>query len=203
MVTEEDLQALDYLIWCGNGRQTAELVGTNQSTISRRVHGVLATFHLSMKRQHGRLLLQGPHRDLLSLERRVHQGRRWLGVAPLRLEVEAPIWPWLQSLSVPPWILRSSPHLDPADKAELIAARILEAWIAPLPAPGADPLPNGPNAALRILPLSRSMVPMALALVVRNDQAEHPQIAALVATLQGMGWQSVDQEAAGLAATAS
>lgn len=33
LVSEEDLQALDYLLWFGNGRLAAEQIGTHQSTI--------------------------------------------------------------------------------------------------------------------------------------------------------------------------
>lgn len=193
MVTEEDLQALDYLIWCGNGRQAAELAGTNQSTISRRVNVVLATFRLSMKRQNGRILIQGSNQDLLGLERRVHQGRRWLGVAPLRLEVEAAARIWLGSFKPPNWLLRSSSQLDPAAKADLLERRVLEAWIVPQVPEGDDPLPQNLAPGLRIIPLQPSSAGTAsgsaggtgLGLWVRSDLADHPQIQALATTLQG------------------
>lgn len=183
MVTEENLQALDYLIWLGNGRQAAEATGTHQSTISRRVNLVLSAFQLSMKRHQGRVLLHGLHRDLLTLERQVHQGRRLLGRQGLRLEVEAEAWPWIQSLSLPDWQLAHGDHLDRDGRIALLLDRAIDAWIGALPAGSPEAAGAGRRSELLCLPLPTDGAGRDLALMVRAEHGDHRRFHDLVAAL--------------------
>lgn len=59
MVTGEALEALDLLIWLGNGSHASELAHCNQSTVSRRVRQIQAIFNLKLQRVGGAWRLVG------------------------------------------------------------------------------------------------------------------------------------------------
>jgi hypothetical protein len=94
MVKLEDLEALDLLIWLQNGITAAALVGTNQSTISRRSKRVLTTFAARLHRQQGTWRIDSPMHGLLDLQRQIHQQVRFRRHRALRLNVPS----WSRSL---------------------------------------------------------------------------------------------------------
>lgn len=63
----------------GSRHKAAERAGSNQSRISTRAGQLLSVFELSLKRNNGTDRIQGRQRDLLTLERRMHQGCHLLG----------------------------------------------------------------------------------------------------------------------------
>ena len=75
MVTEEQLAALDLMLWLGSSDRAAEVYFSNQSTISRRHTKVLRLFGIELKRSKRQLEVSGDLR-LLDLERQVHQMAR-------------------------------------------------------------------------------------------------------------------------------
>lgn len=182
LVSEEDLQALDYLLWLGNGRLAAEQIGTHQSTISRRVAHVLAVFDLSLKRRGRELLIKGVHGDLLTLQRQVHQGRRLLGALPLRLEIEASAWPRIGAVTLPAWHRHRSTQRAPGEQLALLQEHVLDAWIGPMHQELSAEQMADPSA-VRVLPLTSADTDQPLALMVRAEHAEHPQISALLQAL--------------------
>lgn len=186
LVTEEDLQALDYLLWFGSGRLAAEQIGTHQSTISRRVAQVLAVFELNLQRQGGQIRLKGPHRDLLTRQRQVHQGRRLLGGLPLRLEIEATAWDRIRRVSLPNWQPCRSEQRAPGERLALLQEHVLDAWIGPLHEDLAAEL-TADHSEVRVLPLTLAADDKPLVLMVRAEHVEHPQIRDLVLSLSPTG----------------
>ena len=89
MVSLDQLEALDLLIWLGTSERAGRMARTNQSTISRRSRQVLRTFELHLSRSSDGWRTRG-NESLLALERQLHQHARLLGHRPLRLQ--APFW---------------------------------------------------------------------------------------------------------------
>lgn len=171
MVSEDDLQALDYLIWFGAGRPAAENVGTNQSTISRRARQVLAMFGLTLKRQTGGYSIKGRNRDLLTMQRRVHQGRRLLSQGRLRLDGAALIHPLLQELSHPDWLTGPCERGDVAAVAALLRDHCLDAWLGPVPIGWSDERDGTAWEGLQMIPVVQ--VPWRLCCRDRHPLASH------------------------------
>ena len=87
MLSQEELESLDFLQWLGTGALAARQLCCNQATVSRHaVHGQ-KTLGISLQRQpSGTYGVTGNDR-LLRLERQVHQVARFLGRRPLRLHL--------------------------------------------------------------------------------------------------------------------
>ena len=77
MVTLEQLEALDLLVWLRSGSAAAEACCCDESSISRRVRSVLHTFGLRLQRAN-EVVLSG-ELELLRLQRVVHQHARHRG----------------------------------------------------------------------------------------------------------------------------
>ncbi|MFM7641446.1 MAG: hypothetical protein ACKO45_07835 [Cyanobium sp.] len=128
MVTKEDLEGLDLLLWHGNGPKAAKQLHCNQSTISRRVQRCLSTFGVRIKRLQGEWTILGPSL-LLQMEREIHQLARLLGQHPLRLEgfpgYSAPL------LKPPPpgWILGPHDSMSTERPLTLLRERIIDVWL--------------------------------------------------------------------------
>ena len=174
VVSEEDLQALDFLIWFGAGRQAAEHAGTNQSTISRRATQVLAVFELNLKRQNGGYAIKGRNHDLLTMQRRVHQGRRLLGQGRLRLDGAAMIQPLLHRLSHPNWMLGSCERSNLDAVAALLRDHCLDAWLGPVPLGWSDHRKGTAWEGLQLTPLLE--VPWKLCSRCRHPLATRPNL---------------------------
>jgi len=89
VVTLEQLEALDLLIWLQTTERAAAMARTDQSTISRRSRMTLQQFGLKLMRSSGGRCCDG-NTELLQLQRLVHQRARLQGREPLRLQV--PYW---------------------------------------------------------------------------------------------------------------
>jgi hypothetical protein len=133
MVTEEVLEALDLLIWLGNGTHASELAHCNQSTVSRRVKQTQATFRFTLHRVSGAWQVVGAPL-LLRLERQLHQRSRFLGRQALRLQ--APYWSSDALLNnLPPcWISNPFSTAGSAHHClDLLEHRVVDACLATLP----------------------------------------------------------------------
>ena len=87
MLSQEELESLDFLQWLGTGALAARQLCCNQATVSRHaVHGQ-KTLGISLQRQPGGTYGVTGNDRLLRLERQVHQVARFLGWRPLRLHL--------------------------------------------------------------------------------------------------------------------
>jgi len=129
MVTQEQLAALDLLIWLKTTEQAAQLAFSNQSTICRRTQSVLRQFGLKLERGPSGRRPAGDL-ELLDLERQVHQQARFRGHHPLRLHV--PYWTRREALRDLPegWCANPLlPDLVCDDPVTLLREHILDACL--------------------------------------------------------------------------
>jgi DNA-binding transcriptional LysR family regulator len=150
MVSEEQLDALDLLLWLGSGQQAAARMGCNQSSVSRRIQGCLETLSLRLRRIGGQHRLSG-RQDFLALERHIHQLVRFERQRHLRLEATHCISHLLTDPPLPGWILGSFDHHGVMRMHTLLRERVVDAWIS---SDGFD-LPAADDPDLVSLPLSR------------------------------------------------
>lgn len=129
MVTQEQLAALDLLIWLKTTERASRLARSDQSTICRRTQTVLRQFGLRLDRgQAGRRPIG--NLELLDLERQVHQQARFRGHRPLRLHV--PYWTRRNALRDLPdgWCANPAlPDLVCEDPVSLLREHILDACL--------------------------------------------------------------------------
>ncbi|MFZ4804924.1 MAG: LysR substrate-binding domain-containing protein [Synechococcus lacustris] len=160
MISLEALEALDYLLWLRTGNGASEALRKSQSSISRQSRETLIAFGLKIHRQEGEWQLKGP-KDLLQLERELHQLYRFQRGGPLRLE--APYW-WQRALDPAPegWCTGVFDHVGIQRPQELLRQRIVDAWLYAAP-----DLPPSDDRDLQVFRLSA----MPLYLVAAPD---HP-----------------------------
>lgn len=128
MITAEDLQAFDLLIWLGTGQLAASRCGCSQPTISRQTRQVTSTLALDLRRRQGEWQVEGDT-VLLAMERQLHQLFRLSGRAPLRLEASCVAGPLLASPLPEGWIGGRFDHLQPATPLRFLRERVIDAWI--------------------------------------------------------------------------
>lgn len=150
MVTKDQLDALDLVVWLGTTQQAAQRLGCNQATVSRWVSACLPPLSLRMRRVGGTHLLSGDL-DLLALERQIHQLLRLRRQEDLRLEATHCTAHLLQYPPLQGWILGSFDHHGVHRMHELLRARVVDAWIS---SDGFD-LPADDDPELLAIPLSR------------------------------------------------
>ncbi|MFZ0407863.1 MAG: LysR family transcriptional regulator [Cyanobium sp.] len=149
MVTEEQLEALDLLLWLGSGKLVGARQRCNQSSVSRRIANCLEILGLSLKRQDGQYLLSET-KDYLLLERQVHQLLRLRDGERLRLEATHCISHLLQP-SPPGWLLGSFDHRSVGRMFELLRQRVIDAWVTS----DSFDLPAADDPDLAVIQLSR------------------------------------------------
>lgn len=164
MVTKEDLEGLDLLLWHGNGPRAALQLQCNQSTVSRRVQRCLGTFRLRIKRREGEWAIQGTSL-LLQMEREIHQLARLLGQHPLRLEGFPAGSNLLLTPPPPGWALGPHDAVDMSRPVSLLRERIIDAWLTDaaedLSEPDDFPVVVWPLASQPITLLSHAGHPLA------------------------------------------
>ena len=164
MVTEEQLAALDLILWLGSTERAAEVDFSNQSTISRRHHKVLRLFGIELRRTRRELEVSGDL-QLLDLERQVHQMARLKRRLGLRLQV--PFWLQKEPGVVPPegWTMNPKrADLTCTDPVTLLREHVLDACLAT-----PTQIPDDRDDLL-ILELHKR--PIDLTLLNRNNQSE-------------------------------
>jgi DNA-binding transcriptional LysR family regulator len=128
MVTLEELEALDILVWKRTGLQVSMALGCNQSTVSRRLARAVDLFGLALQRRRGEWQVRGGL-NLLTLERQLHQHCRLLGRQFLRLEISPLLAPLLASPPPPGWRLGTLDHIGIARPLQLLRERVIDAWL--------------------------------------------------------------------------
>ncbi|MFM8524560.1 MAG: hypothetical protein ACKOCM_02925 [Cyanobacteriota bacterium] len=127
MLEAEDLFSLDALLWLQSGKRAGQLLGANQSTISRRSRQCLERLGLSLEHC-APCPPHDPMQALLLMERQLHQLHRLRGGAPLRLLANFWVRRHLLPCLPPGWM---TPDPDPvrphADPLGLLEARIVDA----------------------------------------------------------------------------
>lgn len=137
MISPEVLQGFDLMLWLGNGRDAAALNGCSQPTISRQAQQVADLLGLSLQKLRGQWRVRGDT-TLLSFERQLHQLHRFLGRAPLRLEIGAVSGRMIGLPAPPGWIAGPADQIDLPRSLQLLRDRVIDAWITP----AADDLPQ-------------------------------------------------------------
>jgi hypothetical protein len=128
MITADELQAFDLLIWLGTGQLAASRCGCSQPTISRQTRQVTSTLAINLRRRQGEWEIHGDTL-LLALERQLHQLFRLNGRAPLRLEASCVAGPLLANPLPEGWIGGRFDHLVPATPLRFLRERVIDAWI--------------------------------------------------------------------------
>lgn len=150
MVTQEQLEALDLLLWLGSGPLAASRLGCNQSSVSRRIQGCLEVLALRLRRVGGRHILRG-RIDYLALERHLHQRVRLDREQNLRLEATHCSSHLLHQPPLQGWILGSFDHHGVNRMHDLLRERIVDAWLSS----DSFDLPPHDDPDLTTIPLSR------------------------------------------------
>ena len=158
----DSLIALDHLCWLGSGRQVADRLGCNPSTISRKAESCAASLGLRLRKRSGLWRLYGSG-DLLQAERDLHQRYRLAGYGPLRLEVCAELADPLSVLPHPAWCSGGQGHLTSRRPLELLEQRVIDAWLCSF----CEELPSEENGFW----LVRELASLPLLLVA---DARHP-----------------------------
>ena len=170
MVSLELLSSLDGLIWLQSGKKVGELFHQHQTTVSRNLKKCSQAFGVSFLKQGGAWLVEGD-RQLLMLERGVHQCARFQGKTPLRLEANGWDSSVLNSPAPDGWVTGTSQVLGLEHALQLVLDRIVDAWLCPLPdAPTS-------HAELSVVPLCE----MPMQLLVAPD---HPLLQQADLTLE-------------------
>lgn len=129
MVTVEQLEALDLLQWFRSGTMAASHALCDESSVTRRVRAALKALGIRLNRGQ-EFLIQG-NKQLLRLERIVHQHARFLGVnkRPLRLEATHYVRRQLEQPAVQGWVLGPCHHRGYGTLLSMLQERIIDAWI--------------------------------------------------------------------------
>lgn len=130
MVTLQELEALDLMLWLRSGTTVATLVDANQSSISRRSQRALQRFQARLRRQGQGWSIQTRLHVLLDLERRLHQQFRLHRQQGLRLNV--PHWsqPPLRGCPLPGWVI--NPENGPLlcdNPLDLLRSHVIDACL--------------------------------------------------------------------------
>lgn len=124
----EGLIALDHLCWLGSGREVAQRMNCNPSTVSRKAEACAVSLGLLLRKRAGIWALFGDG-DLLQGERFLHQRYRLAGYGPLRLEVSADLAELLASPPSRSWVSGGQRHFDCRRPLELLEQRVTDAWL--------------------------------------------------------------------------
>ncbi len=156
VVTLEDLEALDLMLWYGSGPRAAHRLHCNQSTVSRRLQRCLGSFGLRLRRREGGWVIQG-NALLLQMEREIHQMARLLGRHPLRLEGFPGGSHLLLHPTPPGWAQGPNDATSVRAPLALLRDRVIDAWLTA----AAEDLPAAPDCPLVVWPLAEVPIVMA------------------------------------------
>lgn len=138
VVTVECLAALDHLFWLRTGARAADVLGCNQSTISRHARVCQDLFGVTSIKHAAEWCVQGDD-ALLNAERRVHQAYRWSRNLPLRLDAQHWLAVHCEDLDLPRWSQGNLNYLGYEQPLALIKNCILDAWLCSSPDHPRDP----------------------------------------------------------------
>ena len=127
-----DLIVLDHLIWLGIGKQVADLLHCDQSTVSRKAEACCEFFKLGLQKTEGEWTLLGSNK-LIQQKRLLHQLYRLEHYAPLRLGVSNGAAQMLKYGSLPDWCARVDNLINPNISLQLLIEGVIDAWLCSQP----------------------------------------------------------------------
>lgn len=140
MVELDCLAAFDCLQWLRTGDRAAQLLGCNQSTVSRATRKCEEAFLVRISKREAEWQIVGDA-SLLNAERVVHQAYRWGRGLPLRLESQHWLQPSYGELDLPGWQKGNFNYLEYERPLQLLRDRVIDAWLCSAPdRPQADDL---------------------------------------------------------------
>ena len=132
VVSIEELDCLDLLIWLQTGAEAASRLSSSQPRISRIVQKVSGLFGVDISKENGEWGINGDI-ALLNLERRGHQEYRWRMGRALRIDAQCHSG-LLFCDSVPDeWIAGNFDYLENFSPLQHLCNSVIDAWIACYP----------------------------------------------------------------------
>jgi hypothetical protein len=144
----DGLIALDLLCWLGSGREVAERMDCNPSTVSRKAEGCAVSLGLLLRKRAGLWMLYGDG-ALLEAERQLHQRYRLAGYGPLRLDVSADLSRLLLDPPHGVWQRGGQGHFSFRRPLELLEQRVIDAWLCSF----CEELPQAADAGWQVMDL--------------------------------------------------
>ncbi|MFZ9148031.1 LysR substrate-binding domain-containing protein [Vulcanococcus sp.] len=139
VVSVEQLNAFDLLVWLRTGERAAERLGCSQSTVSRAAAQVANIFGLELHRVGGEWSFSGDS-HLLNCQREVHRHYRWQRHQPLRIEAQYCNGPLLLDPAPEGWICGGFDFLEIHSPLQLLRDGVIDAWLGVSPdVPDDDP----------------------------------------------------------------
>jgi DNA-binding transcriptional LysR family regulator len=138
VVTLECLDAFDHLIWLRTGARAADVLGCNQSTISRYASKCQQTFNVKLRRDSAEWVVAGDT-GLLAAERQLHQLYRWEMNLPLRFEAQHWMRDFYEAWQLAGWTKGNLNYLEYGRPVDLLKDRVIDAWLCGAPDLPADP----------------------------------------------------------------
>lgn len=151
MISVDELDALDLLIWLGRGEDAARLQRCNQSTISRRCQSVLRTLALRLSRDADGWPCTA-RQALLQRERELHQLYRLRTGLPLRVDASLLAAPLLRPGVPQGWWRGPLDEVGWQRPLALLEQRILDAWVTGM----GQELPGRESSWFLAIPLLRT-----------------------------------------------
>lgn len=132
VVSVEELDCLDLLIWLRTGANAASRLSTSQPRVSRSVQKVSGLFGVTLSKGNGEWEVLGDQ-TLLNLERRVHQEYRWRMGRPLRIEAQYYSGPLFCDPPPEGWVAGNFDYLEIHTPLQHLRNGVIDAWIACYP----------------------------------------------------------------------
>ena len=132
VVSVEELDCLDLLIWLRTGANAASRLSTSQPRVSRSVQRVSGLFGVSLSKGNGEWEVLGDQ-TLLNLERQVHQEYRWRMGRPLRIEAQYYSGPLFCNPPPEGWVAGNFDYLEIHTPLQHLRNGVIDAWIACYP----------------------------------------------------------------------
>ena len=181
VVSVEELDCLDALLWLDRGEFASLKLSVSQSTVSRASRRVAAEFGLELMKGQDEWLLLGDC-SYLNLERQLHQRFRWDRQGQLRIDGQYYTGPLFAESLGKGFLLGNFDLLDVRKPIALLKSGIIDAWIAGYPD---VPAPDDPDLVcfdltrfpLRLVVSPRHPLVSAGDAVTLDDVAAYPCIA--------------------------
>lgn len=143
VVSIQDLDCFDLIVWLRTGEAAGQRIGYSQSKVCRTVAAVSKTFGISIEKQCNEWYVLGDL-TILNLERRVHQQYRWNEGRSLRLEAQYYSGPLFCDPIPNGWITGNFDYLEIHTPLRHLRDGVIDAWIGCYPD---VPEPDDPDFA--------------------------------------------------------
>ena len=181
VVSIQDLECLDSLVWHAKGGVASEKLNLSQSSISRAAQRAASAFCLELVKGEGEWFVRGDE-TFLNLERLIHQRVRLDRGFPLRFDTQFTYTGAFSSFLRDKHVLGNANFLEIDKPVQLVRLGIIDAWIG-----GYPDLPGAEDPDLVCIHLTRQPLrlvvhenhPLVLLRdsVTLNDVIQYPSIA--------------------------